>query len=134
MLPRKSRARSESGQAMMFAVAAIAIAAAIGLVAITAVGRSLSTESRVRRQSTVDALAVSGSEEVFGRLAQSVDELSVVTAHPGYGTGSDVDTDVWVRFSDDGQVVDCTKASEACFTVRLDANPRDLRVATSAIN
>ena len=117
----------------MFAVAAIAIAAAIGLVAITAVGRSLSTESRVRRQSTVDALAVSGSEEVFGRLAQSVDELSVVTAHPGYGTGSDVDTDVWVRFSDDGQVVDCTKASEACFTVRLDANPRDLRVATSAI-
>ena len=117
----------------MFAVAAIAIAAAIGLVAITAVGRSLSTEGRVRRQSTVDALAVSGSEEVFGRLAQSVDELSLITAHPGYGTGSDVDSEVWVRFSDDGQLVDCTKASQACFTVRLDASPRDLRLSTSAV-
>jgi len=133
MLITRSQLRRESGQAMMFAVVAIAIAAAIGLVAITAVGRSLSTEGRVRRQSIVDSLAISGSEEVFGRLAQSVNELSVVTAHPGYDTGSDVDSEVWVRFAADGQIMDCTKASEACFTVRLDAYPRDLSLATSAV-
>jgi hypothetical protein len=133
MLITRNQLRRESGQAMMFAVVAIAIAAAIGLVAITAVGRSLSTEGRIRRQSIVDTLAISGSEEVFGRLAQSVNELSVVTAHPGYDTGSDVDSEVWVRFAADGQVVDCTKASEACFTVRLDAHPRDLSLATSAV-
>ena len=129
----RNQLRRESGQAMMFTVASIAIAATIGLVAITAVGRSLSTEGRVRRQSIVDALAISGSEEVFGRLARSVNELSVITAHPGYGTGSDVDSEVWVRFAADGQVVDCTEASEACFTVRLDAHPRDLSLATSAV-
>jgi hypothetical protein len=133
MLITRNQLRRESGQAMMFAVVAIAIAAAIGLVAITAVGRSLSTEGRVRRQSIVDSLAISGSEEVFGRLAQSVNELSVVTAHPGYDTGSDVDSEVWVRFAADGQIMDCTKASEACFTVRLDAYPRDLSLATSAV-
>lgn len=133
MLITRSQLRRESGQAMMFAVVAIAIAAAIGLVAITAVGRSLSTEGRVRRQSIVDSLAISGSEEVFGRLAQSVNELSVITAHPGYDTGSDVDSEVWVRFAADGQIMDCTEASEACFTVRLDAYPRDLSLATSAV-
>jgi hypothetical protein len=129
----RNQLRRESGQAMMFTVAAIAIAATIGLVAITAVGRSLSTEGRVRRQSVVDALAISGSEEVFGRLARSVNELSVITAHTGYGTGSDVDSVDWVRFAADGQVMDCTEASEACFTVRLDAHPRDLSLATSAV-
>lgn len=129
----RGRLRRESGQAMTFAIAVMAIAAAIGLAAVTAVGRSLVTESNIRRQSTVDALAVSGSEEVFGRLAQAVDDLSVITAHPGYGTGSDVDSAVWVRFSDDGQVVNCATASEACFTVRLDVNPRDLRTAKSAV-
>ena len=133
MMILQSRLRRESGQAMIFALVVMAIASAIGLAAITAVGRSLATESGIRRQSAVDALAVSASEEVFGRVARAVNDLSVVTSHPGYDVGSDVDSEVWVRFAEDGQIVNCTNASKACFTVRLDANPRDLLLATSAV-
>jgi hypothetical protein len=129
----QNRFRRESGQAMIFALVVMAIASAIGLAAITAVGRSLATEGGIRRQSAVDTLAVSASEEVFGRVARAVNDLSVVTSHPGYDVGSDVESEVWVRFSEDGHIVNCTNASKACFTVRLDANPRDLSLATSAV-
>jgi hypothetical protein len=133
MMILQNRFRRESGQAMIFALVVMAIASAIGLAAIAAVGRSLATEGGIRRQSAVDTLAVSASEEVFGRVARSVNGLAVVTSHPGYDVGSDVDSEVWVRFSEDGHIVNCTNASKACFTVRLDANPRDLSRATSAV-
>lgn len=129
----QNRFRRESGQAMIFALVVMAIASAIGLAAIAAVGRSLATEGGIRRQSAVDTLAVSASEEVFGRVARAVNDLSVVTSHPGYDVGSDVESEVWVRFAEDGHIVNCTNASKACFTVRLDANPRDLSLATSAV-
>ena len=130
---KRNRLRSENGQAMLFAVACIAIASAIGLVAITAVGRSLATEGRVRRQGLVDSLAVSASEEVFGRLANSVNDLSVITSHPGYSTGTDVDSSVWVRFGSDGQVVSCSTAKQTCFTVRLGLYPSNFLTATSGV-
>jgi len=126
-----SRFRSDNGQAMLFAVACIAIASAIGLVAITAVGRSLSTEGRIRRQNYVDALAISASEEVFGRLANSISDLSVISSHPGYSTGTDVNSAVWVRYGSDGQVVSCTSAKQTCFTVRLGLYPNNFLTATS---
>jgi hypothetical protein len=116
---------------MLFAVACIAIASAIGLVAITAVGRSLSTEGRIRRQNYVDALAISASEEVFGRLANSISDLSVISSHPGYSTGTDVNSAVWVRYGSDGQVVSCTSAKQTCFTVRLGLYPNNFLTATS---
>ena len=130
---KRNRLRSENGQAMLFAVACIAIASAIGLVAITAVGRSLSTEARVRRQNGVDSLAISASEEVFGRLANSINDLSVITSHPGYSTGTDVDSTVWVRFGADGQVASCTTAKQTCFTVRLGLYPNNFLTATSGV-
>ena len=133
MMILQNRFRRESGQAMIFALVVMAIASAIGLAAIAAVGRSLATEGGIRRQSAVDTLAVSASEEVFGRVARAVNGLSVVTSHPGYDVGSDVESEVWVRFSEDGHIVNCANASKACFTVRLDANPRDLSLATSAV-
>jgi len=127
------RFKSDKGQAMIFAVACIAIASAIGLVAVIAVGKSLSTEARVRRQNDVDMLAVSASEEVFGRLAYEIDDLSVITSHPGYATGTDVGSTVWVRFGSDGQVESCTTATQTCFTVRLGLYPNDFITATSAV-
>ena len=130
---KRNRLRSENGQAMLFAVACIAIASAIGLVAITAVGRSLSTEARVRRQNGVDSLAISASEEVFGRLANSINDLSVITSHPGYSTGTDVDSTVWVRFGSDGQVASCATAKQTCFTVRLGLYPNNFLTATSGV-
>ncbi|MUH52045.1 MAG: hypothetical protein F2789_12635 [Actinobacteria bacterium] len=108
--------------------------AAIGLMAITAVARSLKTEAQVRRQDQIDRLAASGAEEVFGRLAASTTGLAVVTGHPGYGTGAATDDGPWVRFGNDGQINPCTagNASQACFTVRLSARP-DASTATTAL-
>lgn len=133
----------QSGQAMMFTVIALAVTSAIGLVAISAVVRSLATEGKLQRQAVVDRLAESASEEVFGRLAKSVSSLSAVTSHPGYSTGTDVGTasSVWVRYGTDGQVVTCTLGTQACFTVRLAAHgftsagvaTADIDLATSAV-
>ena len=77
---------------MMFTVIALAVTSAIGLVAITAVVRSLATEGKLQRQAVVERLAESASEEVFGRLAKSVSSLSAITSHPAYSTGTDVGT------------------------------------------
>ena len=133
----------QSGQAMMFTVIALAVTSAIGLVAISAVVRSLATEGKLQRQAVVERLAESASEEVFGRLAKSVSSLSAVTSHPGYSTGTDVGTasSVWVRYGTDGQVVTCTLGTQACFTVRLAAHgftsagvaTADIDLATSAV-
>ena len=54
----------QSGQAMMFTIVALAVTSAIGLVAITAVIRSLATEGKLQRQAVVERLAESASEEV----------------------------------------------------------------------
>ncbi len=128
---------------MMFTIVALAVTSAIGLVAITAVIRSLATEGKLQRQAVVERLAESASEEVFGRLAKSVSSLSAVTSHPGYSTGTDVGTasSVWVRYGTDGQVVTCTLGTQACFTVRLAAHgfttagvaTADIDLATNAV-
>ncbi len=128
---------------MMFTVIALAVTSAIGLVAITAVVRSLATEGKLQRQAVVERLAESASEEVFGRLAKSVSSLSAITSHPGYLAGTDVGTasSVWVRYGTDGQVVTCTLGNQACFTVRLAAHgfttagvaTADIDMATSAV-
>jgi hypothetical protein len=128
---------------MMFTIVALAVTSAIGLVAITAVVRSLATEGKLQRQAVVERLAESASEEVFGRLAKSVSSLSAVTSHPGYLAGTDVGTasSVWVRYGTDGQVVTCTLGNQACFTVRLAAHgfttagvaTADIDMATSAV-
>ena len=128
---------------MMFTIVALAVTSAIGLVAITAVIRSLATEGKLQRQAVVERLAESASEEVFGRLAKSVSSLSAITSHPGYSTGTDVGTasSVWVRYGTDGQVVTCTLGTQACFTVRLAAHgfttagvaTADIDMATSAV-
>ena len=55
----------QSGQAMMFTIVALAVTSAIGLVAITAVIRSLATEGKLQRQAVVERLAESASEEVL---------------------------------------------------------------------
>lgn len=128
---------------MMFTVIALAVTSAIGLVAITAVVRSLATEGKLQRQAVVERLAESASEEVFGRLAKSVSSLSAITSHPAYSTGTDVGTasSVWVRYGTDGQVVTCTLGTQACFTVRLATHgfttagvaTADIDLATSAV-
>jgi len=140
---RQIKGDRQSGQAMMFTVVALAVTSAIGLVAITAVIRSLTTEGSLQRQAVVERLAESASEEVFGRLAKSVTSLNAITSHPGYSSGTDVGTasSVWVRFGTDGQVVTCTDASKACFTVRLAAHgfttagvaTADIDLATSGV-
>ena len=128
---------------MMFTVVALGVTSAIGLVAISAVVRSLANEGSLQRQAVVERLAESATEEVFGRLAKSTSSLSAVTSHPGYSTGTDVGTasSVWVRYGTDGQVVTCTLGSQACFTVRLAAHgfttagvaTADIDMATSAV-
>ena len=128
---------------MMFTVVALGVTSAIGLVAISAVVRSLANEGSLQRKAVVERLAESATEEVFGRLAKSTSSLSAVTSHPGYSTGTDVGTasSVWVRYGTDGQVVTCTLGSQACFTVRLAAHgfttagvaTADIDMATSAV-
>lgn len=141
---------SDTGSAMLMAVVATVAAAGIGLIAVTAVTRSVTNEDRIRSQQVVDLLAVSAAEEVFGRIARDRDGLFEITgnltssptvaAHPGYGTDPDTATGPWVRFNDFGQVVACRPDGEteghdarlACFTIRLGASP-GLATATTAI-
>lgn len=140
---------SDKGAAMLMAVVATVAAAGIGLIAVTAVTRSITNEDRVRSQQVVDLLATSAAEEAFGRIAREREGLFEITgniteptvaAHPGYGTNPDTAIGPWVRYNDAGQVVPCREdgatsginARLACFTIRLGASP-NLATASTAI-
>lgn len=141
---------SDTGAAMLMAVVATVAAAGIGLIAVTAVTRSITNEDRVRSQHVVDLLATSAAEEAFGRIARDREGLFEITgnqtssptvaAHPGYGTNPDTAIGPWVRYNDAGQVVPCREdgatsgidARLACFTIRLGASP-NLATASTAI-
>jgi hypothetical protein len=142
LVPRPAdSSRCDAGSAMLVAVVATVAAAGIGLVAVTAVTRSIANETRSSRQILVDQLAQSGTEEAFGRIVRDRDGLfeiagstdPVITPHPGYGTDPDLEVGPWVRFDDNGQVVSCEEdASRACYTIRLLTAP-DLATANSAV-
>jgi hypothetical protein len=141
---------SDNGSAMLMAVVATVAAAGIGLIAVTAVTRSVTNEDRVRNQLVVDLLATSAAEEAFGRIARDREGLFEITgnqtssptvaAHPGYGTDPDTANGPWVRYNESGQVVPCRADGEtsgidarlACFTIRLGASP-NLDTASTAI-
>ncbi len=147
-LTHHSSPRNDQGSAMLMAVVATVAAAGIGLIAVTAITRSITNENRVKDQEVVDLLAVSGAEEAFGRIVRDRDGLFEITgnqiaavtvaAHPGFGTDPDTAAGPWVRFNEYGQVVPCTSpegepdARLPCFTIRLGASP-DLETATTAI-
>jgi len=140
---------SDAGSAMLMAVVATVAAAGIGLIAVTAVTRSITNEDRVRHQQVVNLLATSAAEEAFGRIARAREGLFEITgsiteptvaAHPGYGTDPDTANGPWVRYNESGQVVPCRADGEssgsdarlACFTIRLGASP-DLATASTAM-
>jgi hypothetical protein len=140
---------SDSGSAMLMAVVATVAAAGIGLIAVTAVTRSVTNEERLRNQNEVNLLAASAAEEAFGRIGRDREGLLEITgrtaspaiaAHPGYGADPDTTSGPWVRFNEYGQVVPCRADGEsseidarlACFTIRLGASP-DLDTASTAL-
>lgn len=151
-LTREHPRGSDAGSAMLMAVVAAVAAAGIGLIAVTAVTRSITNEDRVRDQQVVNLLATSAAEEAFGRIARDREGLFEITgnqtssptiaAHPGYGTDPDTANGPWVRFSESGQVVPCREDGEtsgidarlACFTIRVGASPTLATASTAVID